>query len=286
MKRLAAIVLAAGRGSRFGGAKQLALLDGRPLLAHVLGAILAARPALVSLDEVVVVLGFHADAVERALTPCASDQVRLVRNPDPGRGIASSLQVGLEALGPRDRGGAGRARGSAAAPVRHGRGAGRRLGRAGRLARPGHPDGGPTLRGRWRSEPGPARPEHMAACVPPDRRLRHARRDRDPPGPCARRGCPGLEPGRRHAGATLRRCNETAGRPDKDQAPARTVPPSYGLGRRHCARARAVDASRAVGPPCGTRATTGIVPGHARHGTKHGRAAAGTPAVSCLVLTR
>ena len=104
MKRLAAIVLAAGRGSRFGGAKQLALLDGRPLLAHVLRAILAARPALVSLDEVVVVLGFHADAVERALEPRASDQVRLVRNPDPGRGIASSLQVSLEALGPQIEG--------------------------------------------------------------------------------------------------------------------------------------------------------------------------------------
>jgi len=104
MKRLAAIVLAAGRGSRFGGAKQLALLDGRPLVAHVLGAILAARPALVSLDEVVVVLGFHADAVERALEPRASEKVRLVRNPDPGRGVASSLQVGLEALGPQIEG--------------------------------------------------------------------------------------------------------------------------------------------------------------------------------------
>jgi molybdenum cofactor cytidylyltransferase len=104
MKRLAAVVLAAGRGSRFGGPKQLALLDGRPLLAHVLGAILVARPALVSLGEVVVVLGFHADAVERALEPRASEKVRLVRNPDPGRGIASSLQVGLEALGPESEG--------------------------------------------------------------------------------------------------------------------------------------------------------------------------------------
>jgi molybdenum cofactor cytidylyltransferase len=104
MKRLAAVVLAAGRGSRFGGPKQLAELDGRPILLHVLGAILAARPALVSLDEVVVVLGFRTDAVERSLPPLASERVRLVRNPDPGRGIASSLQVGLEALGPQIEG--------------------------------------------------------------------------------------------------------------------------------------------------------------------------------------
>jgi molybdenum cofactor cytidylyltransferase len=104
MKRLAAVVLAAGRGSRFGGPKQLALLEGRPVLEHVLGAILAARPTLASFGDVVVVLGFHADAVERALAPGASEQVRLVRNPDPGRGIASSLQVGLEALGPQVEG--------------------------------------------------------------------------------------------------------------------------------------------------------------------------------------
>ncbi len=116
MRRLAALVLAAGRGSRFGGPKQIALLDGRPLLVHVIEAILAARPGLrtagVALDEVVVVLGFRSDEVERAIEGAidgavgeavegsATGLVRIVRNPDPARGIASSLQAGLGALGP------------------------------------------------------------------------------------------------------------------------------------------------------------------------------------------
>lgn len=52
------LVLAAGRSSRMGRPKQLAELDGRPLLEHVLAA-LAAAPV----DRVVVALGASAAAV-------------------------------------------------------------------------------------------------------------------------------------------------------------------------------------------------------------------------------
>jgi CTP:molybdopterin cytidylyltransferase MocA len=51
-------VLAAGRGSRMGRAKQLAELGGRPLLEHALAAMSAAP-----LDDLVVVLGAHAEEV-------------------------------------------------------------------------------------------------------------------------------------------------------------------------------------------------------------------------------
>ena len=50
---IAGIVLAAGSGSRFGGTKQLAQLDGIPLLEHALRAIEAVR----AIDRIVVVLG-------------------------------------------------------------------------------------------------------------------------------------------------------------------------------------------------------------------------------------
>ena len=53
---IGAVVLAAGEGSRFGGPKQLAELDGRPLLEHVLGVV----RAVPGLAPVVVVLGAHA----------------------------------------------------------------------------------------------------------------------------------------------------------------------------------------------------------------------------------
>ena len=57
--RIAAVVLAAGAGSRFGGGKLLAPLEGRPILQHVLERLEGA-----GLDDVVVVVGDDADALE------------------------------------------------------------------------------------------------------------------------------------------------------------------------------------------------------------------------------
>ena len=55
---IAAIVLAAGEGRRFGGVKQLHPIDGRPMLEHVLAAVEAS-----GIHLRLVVLGAHADAV-------------------------------------------------------------------------------------------------------------------------------------------------------------------------------------------------------------------------------
>ena len=88
MRRVAGLVLAAGRSTRFGSPKALALLDGRPLLEHVLAA---ARSA--GLEPIVVVLGDDADAIEPAIS---WQTERRVRNPDPGRGLSSSLRLGLD----------------------------------------------------------------------------------------------------------------------------------------------------------------------------------------------
>ena len=90
--RVAALVLAAGTGSRFGGIKVLARLGDRPLLQHVLDACAAA-----GLAEVVVVVGAAADEIEAAI---AWRSERRVRNPHPDAGLASSLRLGLGALGP------------------------------------------------------------------------------------------------------------------------------------------------------------------------------------------
>ena len=90
--RTVAIVLAAGTGSRFGGGKLLAPLQGKPLLQHVLD-----RVAGAGVGEAVVVLGNDADAVEATIAWRAE---RRVRNPKPERGLASSLQVGMAAIDP------------------------------------------------------------------------------------------------------------------------------------------------------------------------------------------
>lgn len=89
-ERVTAIVLAAGAGARFGGHKLLASVEGRPILQHVLD-----RLAGAGLGDVVVVLGDDADAIETAISWRSE---RRVRNPDPARGLSSSLQVGIAAL--------------------------------------------------------------------------------------------------------------------------------------------------------------------------------------------
>jgi CTP:molybdopterin cytidylyltransferase MocA len=83
-----AVVLAAGSGSRFGGRKLESRLAGRPILQHVLDALAAA-----GLDHPVVVL--PPDSGLEALVTWGGAQ-RVV-NPDPDRGLASSLQLGWAA---------------------------------------------------------------------------------------------------------------------------------------------------------------------------------------------
>lgn len=82
------VVLAAGAARRFGGAKLGADLRGRPLLAHTIGAARAA-----GLHVVVVVA---PDGPARDIAGAARADV--VVNPDPDRGLSSSLAAGLDAL--------------------------------------------------------------------------------------------------------------------------------------------------------------------------------------------
>lgn len=84
----AAVVLAAGAGSRFGGGKLRALLQGRPILAHVVDAARAAR-----LDPIVVIVPPNGELDDLDL-----GRVRRVVNPDPGEGLSSSVRLGLRAL--------------------------------------------------------------------------------------------------------------------------------------------------------------------------------------------
>lgn len=87
---IAALVLAAGSGSRFGGTKQVAALEGKPLVRHAVDAALVA-----GITDVVVVVGHDADAVARA----AGSDVRIVRNPRFALGQSTSLIAGIDALG-------------------------------------------------------------------------------------------------------------------------------------------------------------------------------------------
>ena len=85
------LVLAAGAGTRFGGAKQLAEIDGRPMLEHVL-ATMAGAP----LDRVVVVVGAEAEAVLDGVDLHGASAVVCDGWEE---GMAASLRAGVDALG-------------------------------------------------------------------------------------------------------------------------------------------------------------------------------------------
>jgi len=88
---ISGIVLAAGSGSRFGGTKQLAIVNGKPLVQHAVDALADA-----GVDEVVVVTGHDAVKVAGALTLPGTG--RIVYNPAFADGQATSLAAAIHAL--------------------------------------------------------------------------------------------------------------------------------------------------------------------------------------------
>lgn len=94
VRRSATIVLAAGEGSRYGSAKQLAPIEGRPMLARVLEAVQGLA------DAQVLVLGAHADRVQAEL-PLEGWSVIVAEDWRSGPG--ASLRAGLEAAPDAER---------------------------------------------------------------------------------------------------------------------------------------------------------------------------------------
>ncbi|HKA71341.1 MAG TPA: NTP transferase domain-containing protein, partial [Xanthobacteraceae bacterium] len=91
-RRIAAVVLAAGRSTRMGSNKLVAELNGTPLVR------IAAEQALASCaDPVIVVTGHERERVEKALAGLA---VRFVHNPEFADGLSTSLKAGLAAVPP------------------------------------------------------------------------------------------------------------------------------------------------------------------------------------------
>jgi xanthine/CO dehydrogenase XdhC/CoxF family maturation factor/molybdopterin-guanine dinucleotide biosynthesis protein A len=89
--RIPGLILAAGAGTRFtGGNKLSAVLEGKPVLRHVVDNALATR-----LDPVIVVLGCAAEEGLKALAGVKDARLRVVFNPLWEGGQASSLEVGL-----------------------------------------------------------------------------------------------------------------------------------------------------------------------------------------------
>ena len=86
-----AVLLAAGAGSRLGGKPKCLLeLDGIPLILQQLRALEKA-----GVDQVVVVLGYYAELIEPVIR---NSPIKIVVNPNPENGQASSVRLGLQTL--------------------------------------------------------------------------------------------------------------------------------------------------------------------------------------------
>ncbi|HTV05141.1 MAG TPA: molybdenum cofactor cytidylyltransferase [Acidobacteriaceae bacterium] len=92
-RRVDAIVLAAGRSSRMGEAKQLLRVNGNTLLARTL---MNVRNSAV--NETVLVLGYAAEQIRREIQQELPDHLAVVVNERHAEGMSGSLRVGLAAL--------------------------------------------------------------------------------------------------------------------------------------------------------------------------------------------
>lgn len=88
---IAGVVLAAGGASRFGSAKQLAELDGVPLLEHAIRAV----EAVPAIERIVVVLGARAEQIQAGVDFGSAE---VVVCEDWATGQAASLRCGVAAV--------------------------------------------------------------------------------------------------------------------------------------------------------------------------------------------
>tara|TARA_Y100000590_G_C15645094_1_gene986528 strand:+ start:613 stop:1188 length:576 start_codon:yes stop_codon:yes gene_type:complete len=87
---ISSILLAAGQSKRMGGENKLAKkFQGIPLIKHSLKNILES-----SVDEIIVVLGYQKENIERLIDK--NDRIRIVFNENFENGISSSIKLGLK----------------------------------------------------------------------------------------------------------------------------------------------------------------------------------------------
>ena len=94
--RAVAVVTAAGSAERFGGKKLLAPVNGEPLLDHTIRSLLDG-----GVTEVIVVVSADTRReLARDVSAMNDARVRPIENPDPSRGMFSSIRIGVaEATG-------------------------------------------------------------------------------------------------------------------------------------------------------------------------------------------
>lgn len=91
MKRIGAVILAAGQATRFGSYKQVALLDGKPLFLYAVELAIRAQ-----LEPVVVVS--NDELVPEMAKYLSNKKVILLRNHQAKEGISTSLKTAFQVI--------------------------------------------------------------------------------------------------------------------------------------------------------------------------------------------
>ena len=90
---VSAVVLAGGMSRRMGVPKQLLRIEGKSLLEHTLANVRAS-----AIYEIILVLGFAADEIEKEISP---QGLKITRNESYQQGMGTSLRTGLAAVNPQ-----------------------------------------------------------------------------------------------------------------------------------------------------------------------------------------
>jgi molybdenum cofactor cytidylyltransferase len=94
---ISAFLLAAGKGERMGGVKQLLTIGEQHMIEAALDNLQGSR-----CDEIIVVLGFAADQIRPLVE--GKERVKVVINPQFQKGMSASIQQGLQEISPRATG--------------------------------------------------------------------------------------------------------------------------------------------------------------------------------------
>jgi molybdenum cofactor cytidylyltransferase len=92
--RIAGLLLAAGAGCRFGGCKQLALIEGKPLVRHALESL-----ARLFDDDLYILLGAYREDIQ----PLVEDLATVISHADWHQGLGSSIARGVDEIEARGR---------------------------------------------------------------------------------------------------------------------------------------------------------------------------------------
>ena len=94
---ISALLLAAGKGERMGGVKQLLTIGGQRMIEATLANLQGSR-----CDEIIVVLGFAAEEIRPLVE--GKERVKVVINPQFEEGMGTSIRQGLQEISPRATG--------------------------------------------------------------------------------------------------------------------------------------------------------------------------------------